>query len=217
MQTNSLSLHDNQEMLHDREQATATKRKCARERKRRGATESTQWLQNKREREKRGAQRERRSRRELFPLVLDENWMMCVSRVLRCFLFIWYPIYIHPQRMLFIHKRMISCEGGTAYLMNVVGLLLTADRYWLRDYWQNLPTHRQNRPGTLGFRPGIWLLHGRKMAALPFSGLYVLLPIIKDSIIKDSKRLATWNIFVNWKYMHFWGEKKNINFCLNDF
>jgi hypothetical protein len=34
MQTNSLSLHDNQEMLHDREHTTATKRKCARERER---------------------------------------------------------------------------------------------------------------------------------------------------------------------------------------
>jgi hypothetical protein len=99
---------------------------------------------------------------------LDENWMMWVSRGLRCFFFIWSSIYIRPKRMLFIHRRMISSQGGTAYLMNVVGLLLTAGRYWLRDYWQNLPMHRQNRPGTLGFRPGIWLLHGRKMAASPF-------------------------------------------------
>jgi hypothetical protein len=56
MQTNSLSLHDNQETLHDREHATATKRMCVREREkeRRGATERRQWRQNKREREKRG-------------------------------------------------------------------------------------------------------------------------------------------------------------------
>ncbi len=178
MQTKSLSLHDNQEMLHDREHATAKKRKCAREREERQRARNGDKTK---EREKRVAERERRSRRELFPLVLDENWMMCVSRVLRCFFFIWSPIYIHPKRMLFIHKSMISSQRGTAYLMNVVGLLLTAGRYWQRDDWQNLPMHRQNRPGTLGFRPGIWLLHGRKMAASPFSGLYVILPIIKDS------------------------------------
>jgi len=63
MQTNSLSLHDNQEMLHDREQATATKRKCARERERRGATESTQWRQNKREREEGGAKGTKKPKR----------------------------------------------------------------------------------------------------------------------------------------------------------
>jgi hypothetical protein len=99
-----------------------------REREKRSDREEAMATKQKREREE-GAQRERSSRRELFPLVLDENRMMCVSRVLRRFFFIWSPIYIHPKRMLFIYTRMSSSQGGTAYLMNVVGLLLTAGRY----------------------------------------------------------------------------------------
>jgi hypothetical protein len=117
-------------MLHDREHATATKRKCARERERRGATESTQWRQNKREREKRGGHNGNEEAEENYFLLFWMKTERCAFRkVLRCFFFIWSSIYIHPTRMLFIHKRMISSQGGTAYLMNVVGLLLTAGRY----------------------------------------------------------------------------------------
>jgi hypothetical protein len=126
---------------------------------------------------------------------LDENWMMCVSRVLRCLFFIWSPINIHPKRMLFIHERMISSQRGTAYLMNVVGLLLTAGRYWQRDDWQNLPMHRQNRPGTLGFRPGIWFIHGRKMAASPFSGLMFYCPLLRTPTVSNLEHFSQLKIY----------------------